>query len=63
VFVKGAVVAQLGDTFARSPFRRRFDGAGRLADTLRAIPTFVMRGRLQDAAVLGGRQGIRQYRI
>ncbi len=63
VFVKGAVVAQLGDTFARSPFRRRFDGAGRLADTLRAIPTFFTRGRLQDAAMLGARQGVRQYRI
>ena len=63
VFVRGSIVAQLGDTFARSPFRRRFEGAGRFADTLRAIPTFVSRGRLQDVAIRATRQGARQYRI
>jgi glucokinase len=51
VVVTGPIAAQLGGSFARSPFRRRFDGAGRLPDMLRAIPTFVTRGRLQDAAI------------
>jgi len=63
VFVKGAIVARLGDTFARSPFRRRFDGAGRLPELLRAIPTFVTRGRLPEVAVLDAGQGFREYRI
>jgi len=57
VFVEGALVAQLGDAFARSPFRRRFEGAGRHADTLRAIPTFVDRGRRQEVADLAAWRG------
>ncbi len=42
VFVTGPVVTQLGDWFARSPFRRRFNAVGSQAETLRAIPTYVM---------------------
>ena len=63
VFVRGPLLAQLGDTFVRSPFRRRFEGAGRFPDTLRAIPTFFSRGRLRDVAILAVGQGARQYRI
>ncbi len=63
VFVEGPLVGQLGDTFARSPFRRRFEGAGRFPDTLRVIPTFINRVRLLDLAAVGMRQGNRQYRI
>ena len=63
VFVKGAIVAQLGDTFARSPFRRRFEGAGRFPDMLRAVPTFVTRVRLQDVATLRARQAGSRYRL
>ncbi len=63
VFVRGSIVAQLGDTFARSPFRRRFEGAGRFPDMLRAIPTFFNRGRPHDVAIVDARQGARQYRI
>ena len=63
VFVEGTLVGQLGDTFARSPFRRRFENVGRFPDTLRVIPTFINRVRLLDVATLGTRQGSRQYRI
>ncbi len=63
VFINGSVVAQLGDAFARSPFRRRFDGTGRLPDSLRSIPTFFVRGYLQDAANGNLRQGIKKERL
>ncbi len=63
VFVRGSIVAQLGDTFARSPFRRRFEGAGRFPDMLRAVPTFFNRGRLQSVAIVDTGQGVRQYRL
>ena len=41
VVIAGEVVDALGDGFARSPFRRRFEARGRYRDTLRAIPTVV----------------------
>jgi len=41
VVVAGEIVDALGDWFARSPFRRRFEARGRYRDTLRAIPTVV----------------------
>jgi glucokinase len=61
VFVEGAVVAQLGDAFARSPFRRRFEGTGRFADTLRAIPTFMGRGQQPGVANLAAWRDGRRY--
>ena len=39
VVIAGDVAASLGDWFARSPFRRRFESRGRYRDTSRAIPT------------------------
>jgi glucokinase len=41
VVIAGEIVDSLGDWFARSPFRRRFEARGRYRDTLRAIPTVV----------------------
>jgi glucokinase len=41
VVIAGEIVDALGDGFARSPFRRRFEARGRYRDTLRAIPTVV----------------------
>ena len=41
VVLAGEIVEALGDWFARSPFRRRFEARGRYRDTLRAIPTVV----------------------
>jgi len=42
VFIAGGVVPRLGDYFARSAFRARFESKGRLSDYVRAIPTFVI---------------------
>jgi glucokinase len=42
VVLAGDLVTSLGDWFARSPFRRRFESRGRYQETLRAIPTRVV---------------------
>jgi glucokinase len=42
VFLGGGIVPRLGDVFARSPFRRRFEQAGRLSGFLAAVPTYVI---------------------
>ncbi len=42
VLIAGDIVTSLGDWFARSAFRRRFESRGRYRDTLRAIPTRVV---------------------
>jgi glucokinase len=41
VVITGEIVTALGDWFARSPFRRRFEASGGHRDTLRAVPTVV----------------------
>jgi len=45
VYVAGGIVPRLGEAFAGSPFRRRFEAKGRFADYLAAIPTFVVTHR------------------
>jgi len=42
VYIGGGIVPRLGDEFARSPFRARFDDAGRLSGYLASIPVFVI---------------------
>jgi glucokinase len=42
VYIGGGIVPRLGDEFARSPFRRRFEEAGRLSGYLASIPVFVI---------------------
>ncbi|TDR76520.1 glucokinase [Paludibacterium purpuratum] len=42
VFIGGGIVPRLGETFVRSPFRRRFEQAGRLSGFLAAMPTYVI---------------------
>jgi len=44
VFIGGDIVPALGDWFARSPFRRRFEACGGDARALRAIATCVVLG-------------------
>ena len=51
VFIGGGIVPKLGDFFAASPFRRRFESKGRFSGYLAAIPTFVI--ARDDAALLG----------
>lgn len=43
VYIGGGIVPRLGDYFARSPFRSRFEQKGRFSDYLAAIPTYVIR--------------------
>lgn len=42
VYIGGGIVPRLGDAFSRSPFRRRFEAAGRLSDYLAAVPVYVI---------------------
>ena len=42
VYIGGGIVPRLGDFFARSPFRERFEAKGRFSDYLKAIPTKVI---------------------
>ncbi|MBB5206058.1 glucokinase [Inhella inkyongensis] len=42
IYVGGGIVPRLGEYFARSPFRRRFEERGRFSDYVAAIPTFVI---------------------
>jgi glucokinase len=53
VVIAGEIVDALGDWFARSPFRRRFEARGRYRDTLRAIPT-VVAGRAAQPRLIAG---------
>lgn len=42
VYIAGGIVPQLGDGFARSGFRARFEAKGRFVGYMRAIPTWVV---------------------
>ena len=42
VFIAGGIVPRLGEYFATSAFRARFESKGRLSDYVRAIPTSVI---------------------
>ena len=51
VYIGGGIVPKLGDFFAASPFRHRFESKGRYSKFLSAIPTSVI--RRDDAALVG----------
>ena len=42
VFIGGGIVPRMGEWFAASPFRARFEAKGRFTDYLAQIPTFVI---------------------
>ncbi len=42
VYVGGGIVPRLGDYFAQSSFRNRFEGKGRYVEYLRAVPVYVI---------------------
>jgi glucokinase len=42
VYIGGGIVPRLGEYFARSPFRARFEDKGRFSDYVRGIPTYVV---------------------
>jgi glucokinase len=56
IYIGGGIVPKLGDFFARSPFRARFEHKGRFGDYLARIPTYVIRGPY--AALLGAARAL-----
>jgi glucokinase len=42
IFIGGGIVPRMGEWFASSPFRARFEAKGRFADYLAQIPTYVI---------------------
>jgi glucokinase len=42
IYIGGGIVPRLGEHFARSPFRARFEDKGRFSEYLQGIPTFVV---------------------
>jgi glucokinase len=46
VYIGGGIVPRLGERFAASPFRERFEAKGRFRDYLAAVPTFVVTHKL-----------------
>jgi glucokinase len=54
VYIAGGIVPKLGEAFAHSPFRARFEAKGRFQAYLAAIPTFVV--VRPHAALLGAAQ-------
>jgi glucokinase len=54
VYIGGGIVPRLGDYFARSPFRRRFEQHGRFTGYLSAVPTYVIMAKAP--ALLGSAQ-------
>jgi glucokinase len=51
VYIGGGIVPQLGNWFARSSFRERFESKGRFRDYLSAIPTWVVRSDVSPALI------------
>jgi glucokinase len=51
IYIAGGIVPKLGDAFAQSQFRERFEAKGRFRDYLAAIPTYVI---VQPFAALAG---------
>jgi glucokinase len=41
-YIGGGIVPRLGDYFARSPFRARFETKGRFSSYVAAVPTYVI---------------------
>ncbi|CAH0271875.1 Glucokinase [Massilia sp. Bi118] len=61
VYIGGGIVPRLGERFARSCFRRRFEQKGRFAGYLAAVPTYVITAEypafLGVSAILAERLG------
>jgi glucokinase len=59
IYIAGGIVPKLGELFAASPFRRRFEDKGRLRPYLAAVPTYVVTHPFPAfvglISVLGGR--------
>ncbi len=64
IYIGGGVVPHLGDYFARSPFRARFENKGRMSVLTQAIPTYVITAEYPAftgvSAILADRLNARQ---
>jgi glucokinase len=54
IYIAGGIVPKLGDRFANSQFRARFEDKGRFRDYLARVPTFVITH--PHAALIGAAQ-------
>ena len=59
VFIGGGIVPRLGDRFAQSAFRERFEAKGRFQTYLQAIPTWLITDTL--AALTGAALALEQH--
>jgi glucokinase len=57
VYIGGGIVPRLGEWFARSSFRERFESKGRFREYLRQIPTWVVTSP-QSPALLGASRAL-----
>jgi glucokinase len=51
VYIGGGIVPRLGDWFARSPFRARFEAKGRMSGYLKPIPVYVITADVSPALI------------
>jgi len=51
IYIGGGIVPRLGNWFAQSSFRERFESKGRFSDYLRAIPTYVVQSQISPALI------------
>ena len=58
VYIGGGIIPKLGDYFADSPFRARFERKGRFAAYLNAVPTYVIHARYP--ALIGAAQALQR---
>ncbi|WKB52966.1 glucokinase [Eleftheria terrae] len=58
VYIGGGIVPRLGDAFARSKFRQRFEEKGRFKSYLEGIPTFVVHAR--TPALIGAARALEE---
>ena len=61
VYVGGGIVPRLGDWFAQSPFRERFDHKGRFTALLQGMPVWVITSA-QSPALLGAARALESPR-
>ena len=59
VYIGGGIVPRLGDYFARSAFRQRFEAKGRCSDYTRALPVYVIHSPYP--ALAGVRAALQDY--
>jgi len=57
VYIGGGIVPRLGDRFAQSPFRARFEAKGRFSAYLQAIPVWVITSA-QSPALMGAARAL-----